>query len=60
MDNLIELQSCWRRYNNPYGLLSLLYIFFEILTQHVDEEYFYGPTIFITFDFMIKKLLYNM
>jgi len=35
--------------------------FFEIFAQHVDEDFFSGPTIFISFsNYVVKKLLYDM
>jgi len=40
--------------------LEFLFFFFEIFTQHEDEECLLGPTIFKTFDYMVQKLLYDM
>jgi len=36
------------------------FFFFKIFTQHEDKVFFEAPTIFVTFDYVVKKLLYDM
>jgi len=48
------------RFLGRYVWLEILLFFVEIFAAHVDEENLQGPTIFITYDYIVKKLLHDM